>query len=87
MAFQNKSFVLGKESFPEWFKEETERGRARVMYDEDGELDHVIIYSIGREIKARVGDTIVLTRSGVSSIAAKDAKKYGVQQKVPKEEE
>lgn len=86
MAFQNKSFVLGKEKVPGWFEEETSAGRAKVNYD-DGELIDVTVYTPTGTKVAKLGDTIMLLKSGLSVITASEAKKYGVSTGKVKEEE
>ena len=43
--FQIKSFIIGKEKIPTWFNDEVSKCRAKINYDEDGDLTNVIIYS------------------------------------------
>ena len=81
-------FVLDVDDFPLWFKDETARGRARVFYDEDGEIKNVKIISATKTYTALPGDTIVKLKSGMVVIKAEDAKKYGVKETgVTKEED
>ena len=44
MAFQNKKFIVGERS-PEWFKEQCSLGRAKVVYDDEGDFVNIIVYS------------------------------------------
>lgn len=85
MAFQNKSYVVGKEKAPLWLNEEAAAGRVRANY-EDGEMVNMLVYTTTGSIVAKVGDIVVLLKSGLSVIPASEAKKYGVQKEAHKEE-
>ena len=86
MAFQNKSFILGKDKTPDWFNDEASMGRARINR-EDGDLVNVTIFAPTQTFVASIGDTIMLLKSGLVVIHADEAKKYGVQRKTTNGEE
>lgn len=65
MAFQNKSFVLGEGKAPEWFNEITAKGRVKINHEDGDLLGATLFTPTGTEV-AEVGDTIVLTKSGLS---------------------
>lgn len=79
-----KKFVLGKEAIPEWFNELCNSGRCRVIYDED-EMVGVNLYTPSGIKKVKLGDIIVLSKSGVFSLTQLQARTYGVQGNVKKE--
>lgn len=69
MAKSVKSFIVGSGTYPEWFKEQASKGRARINYDEeDGSLIDIMIYGATKNYTAKPGDTILYTRSGLSVI-------------------
>lgn len=79
-----KKFILGKDAIPEWFNELCSSGKCRVIYDED-ELIGVNLYTPSGVKKVKLGDVIVLSKSGVFSLTQAQAKIYGVQNNVKKE--
>lgn len=69
MAKSPKSFVVGNGSYPEWFKEQASKGRARVNYDEeDNTLIDITIYGATKNYIAKPGDTILFTKSGMTVV-------------------
>lgn len=73
---QYKRFVLGKDHFPQWFKDQTSKGRAKVLTDiETGEVVGATLYTATRTMHAKVGDTILLSRAGLSIQTAEEAEK------------
>ena len=66
--FQSKRFILGKDKSPEWFSNECSKGRAKMVYDDDGELNKVVVYSSPNNYEALPGDTIILLKSGLAVI-------------------
>lgn len=69
MAKSPKSFVVGNGSYPEWFKEQASKGRARVNYDEeDNTLIDIIIYGATKNYVAKPGDTILFTKNGMTVV-------------------
>lgn len=71
-----RRFVLGKEPFPQWFNEQAAKGRVRIQTDLDtGEIVGAILYTATRTIHANVGDTILLSRAGLSIVTAEESEK------------
>lgn len=69
MAKSPKSFVVGNGSYPEWFKEQASKGRARVNYDEeDSTLIDITIYGATKNYIAKPGDTILFTKNGMTVV-------------------
>lgn len=69
MAKSPKSFVVGNGSYPEWFKEQASKGRARVNYDkEDSTLIDITIYGATKNYVAKPGDTILFTKNGMTVV-------------------
>lgn len=78
MAKSPKSFVVGNGSYPEWFKEQASKGRARRNYDEeDNTLIDITIYGATKNYVAKPGDTILLTKNGMTVVS----KQQSAQQK------
>ena len=75
----NKEFILGKGIIPGWFNEKCKQGKARVDYDDDGVLTGATIHTATKTIKAKVGDSILLVRSGLQVIPREITKKYKIQ--------
>lgn len=78
-----KKFVIGQE-FPEWFENQCLLGRAKVNYDDDGEIVNVVVNSPVKRIIAYPGDSIMLLKSGLSVVPEEKAKKYGLQKEIDK---
>lgn len=70
-------FVVGEE-IPSWFNTEASIGRARVNYDEEGNLVNITLFTVSKQIVAEIGDVIVKTNTGLSLIPQKKAIKYKV---------
>lgn len=85
MAFQVKSFVLGKDKVPTWFNDEMAKGRAKANYTDD-ELTSVSVFVPTKTLIANIGDTIMMLKSGLTVIPAEKAKKFGMQPKEQKNE-
>lgn len=77
-----KKFVVGKnaKNFPDWFNEHASAGRLKVVYDDDGNVDNIVVSNPTRRIVAHVGDTIMLMKSGLTVLTEEKAKRYKVQQ-------
>ena len=67
----NDSFVLGKDVVPVWFNEEANKGRVRTIYDDNRNVQNVIINSGIKKYVASPGDTIVNSKSGIVVIPKK----------------
>lgn len=72
-----KQFVLGKDNFPEWFKEQATKGRVRLNYDDDGVLENVVVYGATKNYTAKPDDVIVMLKTGITVIPHETAVKYG----------
>ena len=84
MAFQNKKFIVGEKS-PEWFKEQCSLGRAKVVYDDEGDFVNIIVYSATKNYTAKKGDVIMLLKSGLAVIPKEQAVKYKIQKETKEE--
>lgn len=73
-----KSFVLGKDTVPEWFNESAKQGRSKLVYDPDGqpELLGAVIYMPTKTVNVQPGDVIIKTRSGIMAVPKEKAAKY-----------
>lgn len=67
----NDSFVLGKDVVPVWFNEEANKGRVRTIYDDNRNVQNIIINSGIKKYVASPGDTIVNSKSGIVVIPKK----------------
>lgn len=67
----NDSFVLGKDVVPVWFNEEANKGRVRTIYDDDRNVQNVIINSGIKKYVASPGDTIINSKNGIVVIPKK----------------
>ncbi len=80
MADIEKYIVTGK-NLPEWLNSVTNKGIARVVFDEDGNFKHIQMeLPTGRKF-AKLNDVILKTRSGFVVLTGEQAQKYRV---VPK---
>ena len=82
----NKQFTVGDE-FPDWFKEELSKGRAKVIRDDDNEIDKIIITSPTKTYAAYPGDVIMLFKPGMTVVSKKAAVKYGVRKESKEDKE
>lgn len=76
-----KQFVFGKATTPEWFKGLCSTGKAKVVYDDEGEPLKAVVYAPTGSQEANIGDTILYVPSGLAVVPADKAKKYGLQKK------
>lgn len=76
-----ESFVLGEMKAPEWFNNEANKGRVKILRDEDNELIGAQILSGTKIYDAVVGDSILNTKYGLAVLPREKAKAYGVQKK------
>lgn len=77
MANIEKYIVTG-DNFPDWFKEGSTRGLVRVVMNEEGEFDYILVNTATGRKFAKKGDVVVKTRSGFSVISGEQAQKYKV---------
>ena len=80
-----EQFILGEGKAPEWFDNEANAGRIKMIYNEDEELIGAQILSGTKTYEAKVGDSIINTKYGVAVIPQEKAKAYGVQRKDAKD--
>jgi len=65
----NEQFIFGKEKAPVWFDEHAKKGRVKCIYDDDKKLVGARIFSGVNTYDAKVGDTIINSKSGLIVIA------------------
>lgn len=80
-----ESFVLGEGKAPEWFNNEANAGRVKLIYDEDDQLIGAQILSGVKVYDALIGDSILNSKYGLAVIPKEKAKQYGVQKKDDKQ--
>lgn len=79
MAAVTKEFVVGTQ-FPSWFTEQASKGRARINYnEEDGTLVDITVYTPTKNYVARLGDKIMLLKSGMTVLPKAAAAKFSTQ--------
>ena len=81
-----KEFVLGKGKVPDWFTEKCSQGRAKINYSDEGEISSATIHTPTKTIVARIGDGIMLIKSGLQVIPKDKLKKYKGQKAETKNE-
>lgn len=65
-----EQFIFGKDKVPEWFNEHAKLGRVRLIYDDENKLmTGAKIFSGVTTYEAKVGDTIINSKSGLVVIA------------------
>lgn len=74
-----KDFVLGKGKIPNWFNEQCEKGRAKINYDDESNIINATIHTPTKSIKAKIGDSIMLAKSGLQVVPKEKAIKYRIQ--------
>lgn len=72
MAKLNEKFVVGSKNIPAWLKIQSIKGRVKFAYDEDMNVVGGTIYSPTGTTVVGIGDTIVLTNSGLSVLPRKE---------------
>lgn len=82
-----ESFILGEMKAPEWFNEEANKGRVKLIFDEDNDLIGAQILSGTKIYDAVIGDSILNTKYGLAVLPKEKAKQYGVQKKDDKKKE
>ena len=67
MAGVTRRFVFGREKVPDWFDAQINKGRAKIKYDPDTqEVVGATLFTPTKTINVVVGDTIMISRSGMS---------------------
>ena len=84
----NDSFVLGKDVVPVWFNEEANKGRVRTIYDDNRNVQNVIINSGIKKYVTSPGDTIINSKSGIVVIPKKvEVKEESIEEEINEEVE
>lgn len=83
----NEQFIFGKEKAPAWFDEQAKKGRVRVQYDDDKQITGARIFSGVNTYQAKVGDTIINSKSGLVVITKVSAGKENSKKNNKEEEE
>lgn len=63
-----KRYTLGSGQIPKWFENECSLGRARVNYNDDGDIECVTIHTPTKTLEAFEGDEVVLSKSGLGVV-------------------
>lgn len=69
-----KRFVVSDVAVPDWLEEQAHKGRIKLCYNEDEELVGATVFGPTKTTIAKVGDTIVLSKSGLSVLPRTTAK-------------
>nr|DAH85019.1 MAG TPA: hypothetical protein [Bacteriophage sp.] len=73
MAGVTRRFVFGREKIPDWFDAQISKGRAKIEYDLDTrEIVGATLFTPTKTVNVVVGDTIAISRSGMSVISKAD---------------
>ena len=80
MSVVLNQYVVGKDEVPAWLKAQSQKGRFKFLYGEDANVLGGTIYSPTGSTIVSVGDTVVLTKSGLS-VAPRKEKSYGKKEK------
>lgn len=83
MAFQVRSIVVGQDKIPKWLDAEAASGRVK-FEREDGELKGITCFTPTGTLKARLGDVVVLGRSGLVVMTIEQARERGLVSTAPK---
>lgn len=76
MAIEVKTFVLGKDKYPDWFKKMVEENRATIIPDPQGGLAEVIIKNDQKYTTAKSGETLILMQNRILVVPPDAAEKY-----------
>ena len=83
----NEQFIFGKDKVPSWFDEQAKQGRVKLSYSEENKLlVGAKIFSGVSTYEAKVGDTIINSKSGLIVIAKANAEKYTTKKNTKEEE-
>ena len=72
-----KSFVLGKDAYPDWFKELDKQNRVTYERDSLGTLLRVRIQNPTGAVRVDAGETIVNTGDSIIKLSKSIIDKYG----------
>ena len=68
MLVDSKFFVIGKGKVPNWFKYACDIGRAKVNYDDEGDIENVVVYSPTKTYVGKIGDTVLFSKAGLAIV-------------------
>ena len=71
-----KSFVLGKDVYPEWFKNLNQQHKVEYITDEAGKLLSVKVFTNTGTVRAKVGETLVHTGDSIIKLNKEILAKY-----------
>lgn len=74
-----RQFIVGKEDYPAWFREQASKGRVKLNHDDDGVLQSITVYAPTKSYTAKPGDVILMLKSGMTVLDKASAIKYGTQ--------
>lgn len=72
MTKLNEKFIVGNKNVPSWLKSQSQKGRIKFVYDDNMNVIGGTIYSHTGTTVVGIGDTIVLTNSGLSVLPRKE---------------
>lgn len=70
------SFVLGTDSYPDWFKNLSQQHKVEYTTDETGKLLSVKVFTNTGTVRAKVGETLVYTGDSVIKLNKEILAKY-----------
>lgn len=81
---QAAQFVLGYEKTPEWFNMEAKKGKIRIHYNDDRELEYAHIISGLKTYVAKKGDIIINGKNGIVVTQKKIQRQFKSKEKMTK---
>lgn len=69
-------FILSENSIPDWIRSYASSGRIKFNRDDENKIVSATIQSPTGPKKVKIGDTIMLVKSGLISIPKEKAEKY-----------
>lgn len=72
-----KSFVLGKDKYPDWFKKLADEGKVTYETDSNGVLLRVRIQNPTGAVRVDAGETVVNTGDSIIKLSKSVIDKYG----------
>lgn len=61
-------FIFDGKHFPDWFNKQCKTGKAKLLFDEDNNVNGCLIFTPVKNINVKIGDTVILSRSGLYAI-------------------
>lgn len=66
-----KQYIVGGKQIPDWVKEQSDKGRIKLIYN-DGDVVGGTIFTVTGTKNVGIGDVIILTESGIGILPAKE---------------